>query len=451
MPRVAFAIHRMGENKSYAPLMHEALKRGWPVEVWIDQHDISKTTKWYEFPEIKLFPDFGGLRDKIEFKAFVNQAEYLSVAAASQARIVFSEYPPEFEKPAGQKWMHVISCLYDSQCAIPAHRFSFFDTVFANSRYWVDEGIEYYRILGQLTPELEQRFRSTWVITGTPQFDHSVSCDRQIIREKLGIPEGKGVVTVFAFEMNTSYWSSRIFLEDSRLMRLWHLLRLPFSYPNFVSRIGLAKLVPLTLRSLWDRLRYLPAAVTSASEKETMEAIRAFCDHNNAVLVMKARRKHPLLPHQKSLPDVLLDRDTEFYPFTGAQAIAAADLMITFFSTAAAESVAGGVPVINLLPPQDGYYTSGQFETLFREGAKEIEIGYRRFYNSDPGGVFGYPGAVTSRRVNEFVKNFPAENLRDFKMDAAAMRAYEEKHLGGKAGEAVIKIMNWVEKSGGSN
>lgn len=437
----------MNDGKILLPLIESALKRGHEVECWLDQRDISQTTKWYEFPEVERFPPFrAGMRPT--FRIYVGIEQLEKMLFATDARLLFSIHPPKCDKPPQQTWAHVVPSLLDSIGGLPAAEFDRFDIAFFNSQYWIDEGIEFYDLAEKLRSRtnLELSFRKKWKVTGTTQFDHIFYCDRDAIRIKLGLPPGKKIVTVFAFETNFTYWSQRIFLESRLWKRLWSVLIAPFSFPGIFSKIGKAKIWQMLGRSIRERPEWLWQSLTSASELETMRAIRIFCDRNDALLVLKARRKHNLSPHHHELSDIVLEEDREYLPSTSFQVLSVSDLMITLYSTAAVEAATCGVPTLNLVPPKNVLYTRDQCDLMFLHKAPDFNKANLRFYQHNSGGVFNFPGVVESWTVNEAVKRLPTAKLGDFKLDPEARKAYMLKYVAPAAGPSAERILDQVER-----
>lgn len=444
--KLVFILKRLGENKFFAPLIHEALERGHVVELWLDYRDISQTTKWYEFPSEKELPRYHTNFAPI-CRPFIGDNELSRLGTESDANVVFSVGVIPYKKPEGQKWAHVITSLLDSPCSIPLKNFNEFDVIFFNSAHWIDEIIIFYQNTAPLdfTSEIEKELRHKAIITGTPQFDHFEFCDRKKTLQKAGLAPERKVVTVFAFELNMSFWCQRIFREHRRWMRLLHLIGMPFTYPGIFSRIGLSKLFGLAIRSLYERFSLIREALTCPSELEILEAIREFCDRNDCLLVLKARRKHNLSPHHIRLPDYIVEGDTEYFPATPNQWQFAGDLVITFYSTAAAEAAAGNRPVINLRPRKNTYFSRGLYNLILRDEARTWEITSVRYYQDPPESTYNFRELIRSWKVDDAIAWFRKTHLDELNFTDKTRRSYMERFIAPESGSSSGRILDFLE------
>ena len=438
---------RLSENKWYAPLVREALARGHEVEAWVNHRDISKTTKWYEFPDPAQFPIF--LEGKSPtFRIFKSPEELAKLGTESGARLVFSANPLFYPKPANQIRAHAVSCFYESLNAVKAADLNTFDYIFFNTAHWIEMGKTFYRLAGQMEAggSLERELTAKWVSTGTPQFDHFAYCRPEEIRRRYGIPEGKKVVTAIAFEANTIYWAQGIFLEPRLWKRLWNWLILPFSHYGIYSKLGRAKIFYLLARSIPERFRYFWATLFSVSEIQMMRAVREFCDRNDAIFLLKARKKHPLSAHHREIPDIVVQEDVTYFPGTIFEILSVSDLMLTIYSTAATEAAAAGVPVVNLIPPFGISYSRDQLDLMYRDQVKEREAANAAvFYNPNSDNVFNAQGVTRSWDINEAARELPKMRLGDFSVDPQAYEKYLRHFINESEEPAYRRILDFLE------
>lgn len=447
MLKLVFVFRRLNDNKVMAPVIHEALNRGHQVEAWLDQRDISQSTKWYEYPDAAKMPRYHPTLQP-HFRTFLGSTELGPMLAKSDADWHFFQSHPEVPKPPGKRWAHVVSCFYDTLCGTKMRDFGDYDVTFFNTQHWIEAGIRYYEITEELKRggAEELNFRKTWLTTGTTQFDQFKFCDRNKIRSQLGLLPSDKVVIVFAFELTPTFWCQKIFREHRLWRRLWNVLVMPASYPHFRSKLGLKRLPILLWRSLVEKPELIWQALTSASELEVLRAIRAFCDKNGMKFVLKARKKHPLDDYYHEYPDVVVSEDRDYFPNTASQVIAASDLLMTFFSTAAAEAAANGVPSLNFVPPKLKFYTLQMLDLIYRKKARENAASAAElYYNVDPETVFNFPGVVQSWSVNRVRDELMRASASDFALDPARHAEFLRKFVYPAGRESASSILSALE------
>lgn len=69
----AFIIERSSYYRVLAPIIDEALRRGWHVECWHDYSQPRSGTKGYQFPAVESAPTF--LNGRPVFKPYVGVME----------------------------------------------------------------------------------------------------------------------------------------------------------------------------------------------------------------------------------------------------------------------------------------------------------------------------------------------------------------------------------------
>lgn len=446
---LVFIFNKLNHNKWYAPLIREALNRGLDVEVWADQRDVSGSTKWYEFPEISKFPTFHPTRAPV-FRTFKSLNELGALGAVSDAQVIFSHHPPHFKKKHGQMWAHMVTSMFDSYCGMPATAMDQFDVVFYNTPHWLEKGLLYYKIVGQMEhgSALEQSLRKKWVSTGTTQFDHFALCNSAEIKKKRGIPQGVPVVTVYAFETTASFWAQRIFHEGSLFKRILNWLGLPLTYPYMFSKIGRSKFFMLLFKSLKERPALLKEVFTTPSEKDVLRAIEKFCKNNGYFLLIKTRKKNPLKDFHREIADMVIEEDKDLYPFTSAEILTASDMLVTFYSSAGVEAGFRGIPVLNLKPANRRFFIRDQYYLIYRErpserGAAEEAV----FYNDDEGTAFNFSGVSRTWTVNEVVKALPQMKIEDFKINEIAHKQFIKKFVCEGELESAGRVLDGLFKS----
>jgi hypothetical protein len=144
-------------------------------------------------------------------------------------------------------------------------------------------------------------------------------------------------------------------------------------------------------------------------------ALRAFCDANDALLIVKSRRKEGRVPrYTRSRADLVL-YDPSHYPATILELLSVASLCVHFFSSAVYESVFLGVPSLCIAP-------SAEDMGLWRWS--------RGLYNLREGESYNVPGASYFMPLPEAFDALPRARFKDFPMDPTSRAHFVRKFLG---------------------
>jgi hypothetical protein len=442
--RIAFAIDRLINFKFYATLIQGAIDRGWEVYGLLNHRDVSHSTKWYEYPDIKKCPTFN---DKITYVSFTNDVELEHLCKDLNCHYIFFPSLPKISKMSNQKWVHLVTAFADSFCTYTAEELDQFDLLFNDTTFWVHQCLRLHEVAGKKwSDNLKKRFFSKIKSTGIPQYDHFHILDKSQARSLLGIVGDKKVLTVFKFEAQASFWSNKLFHESSLLKRIINWLTLPLSYPNFLSKIGKKKLVYLIFKSLADRIKYFSEVFRAPNEESVLKAIRDFCDKNNMIFLLKYRKKNPLSNMHKKYADIIL-ADESYYPYTSSQALVASDLSIALWSCAVAESVYAKVPAINLFIDDTKLFYEDQYMLLYEKGARErAEAEMEVFYNSNKDELFNTKMVVYPMDMYSFPKKFPNMKLSDFPFDDVAAEKYIRKNISENLDSPTKNILDELDR-----
>jgi hypothetical protein len=428
--KIAVVYNRLGFAKWFGPLIAEAEKRGHEVEIWLDHHDISKTNRWYEFPYLEKMPRFTIAEPK--YLIYKNDQEFSDLTKNSDADVIFSVPPPPPTKTARQTWVHIITNVWDSIPGFTPERLNLFDVIVTNTQLTKDIFIGYFHTTLQMKPgdHLERSLLAKAIVAGSPQYDHFSRCNPVEFKKRAGIPIDARVITVMMFEHQTTYWAAHIFAQPNILKRIFAWIILPITYPYFFSKVGKKKLFRLVGKSLFDRVKYFTDVFTCPSEIDVHRTVKDFCVKNGYFLVHKYRKRNPVMNEISELPDLVIDCDSEYFPYHSAQLISASDLIVTLYSSSVNEAVYAGVPALNI--------HSGKGEPLFKDfynlrhtttDAEREAAEIRYLYNNNPLEQFNFSEAIWSMSLREFVKDFPKKTLADYQPSLVMRERFVKKYL----------------------
>src|SRR5262249_34679142 len=145
------------------------------------------------------------------------------------------------------------------------------------------------------------------------------------------------------------------------------------------------------------------------------DALRAFCDGNGALLVVKSRLKDPVSRHTAARADRVF-YDESYYPATILELLSIASLCVHFFSSTAYESVFLGVPSLCITPRDEDIGLPAVWMELLN--------------NTREGGVFNFPGASYHLSLPELFEDLPRRSLKDFPVDPTARARFLETFVG---------------------
>ncbi len=447
--KIAFVYSRLNMSKWYAPIIQLATQSGIDVECFIDHRDVSGSTKWYEFPDLNRLKEF--LPREVSFLTFKSLSELEGLIDKSSANFLFSLGPIPFGKKNGMKWIHIIPSLHDSFIAFSPEQLAKFDIIFCNSDFWAQNCITYMNLSRGLEPEstLANEIKEKLIPVGSPQYDHFPLCDKYEFKKRMGWPENKKVVTVYAFETSVSFWAQRIFHTTSRWKRLIFLLLGPFAYPRIFSKLGLRKFFEIFVIWLKRFSIHFSQTLFCPSEEEILRAIKDFCVKNDLYFVIKSRKKNPLKAIHKEIGDFVIEEDTDYFPYTSAQVINASDLLISFYSTSAIECAVSGVPYINLSPIQDDLYLGNHYTLQFEHRSNEIENAERTtLYRTGPNTLFNFEGVIWNYEIREFELKFRNLSMQTFSVNNYARAEYIRKFVDPSPQESpAARILNTLVRS----
>jgi hypothetical protein len=245
--------------------------------------------------------------------------------------------------------------------------------------------------------------------TGNPNLDIGPELERERIRKEFRIPSNKKVVLLLP--INLTYWPGEwpwFYLAEAGLKQIRQLFRA-------VRNEG------------WSFLaNYWHWAILGWNDDNLVKAIRQFCDKNNAMLIVKARKKDALRKGTKELADIAI-YDESYYPSTVYKLMQVADLCIHFYSTAALEAAYFGTSSLCINRPN-------------------LDIAMHRLWRTNRiGGAFNFPGVNKWMSIPSAIRALPFISLENFAMDPKARNRYVNKYLGSSDELASRKILEIVD------
>ena len=408
--RLVFLIRRIVEYQMLAPVVDAALAQGWNVECWHDTWLPGTGPKGYLFPELSRAPKFYngqaaifGYDDRGELEAAINQRPPDAIVAMRA---------PGGGEPAAPT---LAGCLGRPDAGTPVwvmvqHGFDTLlshtpaellapDLVAVYSRWWIDWVTQYFDENPQIDrpDEFDSAFEARALSVGFPDLDAAARIDPVEVRRRWGVPRDKPVVVLLPFGRGfgrEAFWPSMICGQPSRLRRAANVLA-------------------------YGRFEYWSEVWHDRTDAAVVRAVRAFCDRNEAYLLVKSRRKTPIPAYLRAVADKCL-YDEQFYPSTILEALSIADVNINFYSTVVTEAVSLGVPNVCVTFSLDDYCGGNQ---RARERCEYI-------LTEQEGGPFQFAGVSTAMSIAEAVEVLPRKTLDEFKMDPVARQQYLMKYVG---------------------
>ena len=412
----AFLIERLSHYQWLGPIIDEALRQGWEVEVWHDYNQPRAGLKGYLFPDLESVPTFQHGRPV--YKRYHSAAELAGWIKQHTVDVILSlvspaRYVASPSATPGPRWVSVQSGVDFFLRNKPEWLFSCDAAVLYNN-WWVSWGAAYLQ--EQRVPDagdgFSRQLAAKAVPTGFPELDQCRLIDPTEVRRRWKIPPSQPVVVLSPFPTSGSltFWSRKIYLEPNPLRQALHVLA-------------------------HRRFHYWPQVRHGWHDAAVARAIRAFCDRNGAYLLVKSRAKIPIPLYLEAVADQCL-YDESYYPATVLEALSIANLCISFYSTIVMEAIALGVPHLCVTFSGEDY----------TDGNPQASADFKLFYHTQEGGFFRFRGASTPMAIPEVITTLPEKRLADFALDPEARAVYVRKFLGDDDGQSSGRVVEVMQR-----
>lgn len=420
--RLAVLVERRNQYRLLGPVVDAALARGWDAECW---HDVGQP-RGFDFPGAP--PPFRHGTPRV--RAYRGGAGLAAQLAATPPEAVIAfRRPAGLDEPRAVRWFGLQYTL-NVQDLVDCDGSTRFAGVGLHSPHWRQDAAgcievtEFNRSRATGTPArpvdgaaVEATLARCGRFVGVPELDLYERIDPEEVRRRYGIARGRPVVVYIPFQFRSLHPDPE---RPGRAFWLTHV------NPHGRLRQQLA---------VWlhGRPEYQPYVDRRWCDRGVVAAVRAFCDANDAVLVVKPKLKDRVPRYLRRRADrVVWDRD--YYPPAILDVLRIASLcVITCLSTVTYEAAYAGVPSVTVAPTGD--------ELGFRPVWQE------RFLHTRAGGSFHFPGVVYPVSLGDFVDGFARRRLADYPVEPAARIQYVEKFIGfddGKSSERVLDAVREV-------
>jgi hypothetical protein len=419
---IGFYLPRDNQIKLYSPLIEYLLAKGCRVYIFCDyrQKPSEMSYKASLFPAVEKIPVFKSKPTAIAFKSL---RELVDIIKREQVQVIFAVnfqiLTKEFQEILGkERYRLVIAELqYFAELLMFGKDLSNTDVVYCYSsnwqRWWKDYVVNQNTVAQKNRDEFFRQIDKKTVVVGFPEADQIKGFDKEQVRSKYNIPADKKVVLLMSFP-----WAGHRFLLLNEVCLWTHIVYKPKSI--------LVKLA----RLLWHRCwRFWPDIWKGIDDFNITKAIRAFCDRNDALLVVKGRRKNPVAKYLTKIADYVFF-DEGYYPFTTLELLFIADLSIGFWTMAIMESILAQTPSISLVP-EHGF--------IWPE-CEDFDFGAD--FSPKPGSFYNFEGVVYSESVKDCISNFASKTFEDYKLDSEKKDEFIKKFLGFSDGCASERIYN---------
>lgn len=325
--RILFHIHRHNYFRILAPIIEECLRRGHEALCLYSAEKSADSLKGCSLITPDSFSCFSADSGRLLVESYNNKDSFhalLKENARSGPLCGIAALPYEGQRildAAGGTFVYVQYTVEIVGPLLSSESADLFTPKLwmAQSAYWK----EYLRAAfreGALSAnrDIDAFIEATFCEVGAPQFDVLNSLSVEPVRRQFNIPDGKRIVLLggFPYESNPKTTWSLAFTSHSSLHRLARAVR--YMNPKLFKR-------------------------PKVTDREFCRNLKAFCDANNAVLIVKARRKDSVPSYLQSLSHRVV-YDDELGTAAILELMIAADLAISFTSCIVFEAVRCGVP-----------------------------------------------------------------------------------------------------------
>ncbi len=424
--RVIFLIARIGYYRYYVPLIREALQRGYAVECWHEYNITKKGAKGFSFPYVKDAPDITVKNKKPEIVSFYGMKELeekllkkkdIDIVVSIQLPGCYSGYRimNKIVERRKFKWITLMSSAPDSFIGLvkllkqrPDYRFD--EPFFIHGRELLKMACNYFK---KYYPEYLYIFNKKYInfkVIGTPEFDTFKGINKDEVRKKYKIPQGKSILLYLPFP----YTLRNRYSAWDRAFAGFFLNTLMSKDGSYIhnKKNGLFKFILFKtyclLKIILDKfaLKYL---ILGWTEKSVFKAVRRFADKNNQFMVVKPRMKFPLIEIIKKKADLIIwDTEKQQDPAIMKELLSLAKLTISFSSYSVLTSIFADVYHLNIELP---------FE-FFIDKAHKFWFPYTR------PSIFNFSGVCDSWSIKKVINRLYTTPIKNFSVKSAERKKY---------------------------
>ena len=424
--KIIFYLSKVGFYRIYSPIIEEALIRKYNIEIW------HSTTYQEESKSIELVPYFKIYKDKIIFRVINSDKDIASnVENFRGVDFFISLFPNNFfnnkkiQAMFRGKIINLMTGLDTLFTILHWNKIYKNNNLYKNNydiylfiwtNFFFKKQLE---ILKKYSSKDEKKnienidtLYKKIIPTGYCEIDKKIkNLDEYQIRKDLNIKNNKKALVYlpypFSFSRANKSWPAAYaglsinFIDTKKLNSL---------FDRCIAKLKLFFMFLYMLKSLQAFYYFL----NGFNEKNTIRAIRKFCDNNNLILIIKKRKKHRLSSEGYKLADLVIDdKENNFYPTNFQKILKISKLAIGYNSTAVFESIAMNVPFINLECPSGHFYH------------KEIE----KSYSAKKGYFLNYKNVVWNFKIPLFLEKFNTLKLYHFALNENSRKEYIKKFL----------------------
>jgi hypothetical protein len=411
--RLAFLMQRQNYYRLLGPVIDRALARGWDVECWDAANEALKGSSALESRQAA--PSFRHGRPRV--RAYQDHRDLSRQLAASEPAVVVGlRRPADVVTGPDVRWLGLQYTLEIGGMVSPTGA-TLFDAMGLHTEHWRSRAADALRIFefnrtrasGQSPSVVDDAavaatMQRRGVIVGFPEMDQFHAIDPDAARRRLGLPAGRPVVVYCPFP----------FLSNPRTFWVRHVYGASRLHQRLATALGPGRRYAAHVEAGWD-------------DRGVVGAVRAFCDANRALLVVKARPKDPVPGYLARVADRVLYEQTD-YPAIILELMSVTALCLHFFSTVAYEAAYAGVPSICVTADGDDL----GFPPIWRDW----------FLSAAPGSSFSFPGVTYPLSVEQMVAELARRRLADFPLEPAARAHYLEKFVGFDDGKASDRLLD---------
>jgi len=313
----------------------------------------------------------------------------------------------DFAMPPGMRWI----CLQhgmDVFISNPLNSMIRADAIMVMSPFWIDYALQLYRAKNPVEEASEAAFRAKCHVVGFPEADSFKSLEASALRAKFGVPPEKKVLLYLPWDKNVDFgpWAE------------------VFSFPFRPHRI---------LSRLLRNPSFLPYFFRGWHEYSIFKAIKAFCDREGVLLIVKSRKKAMDGGFiRNGAHSYFLDLSD--YPPTIVELIRISSLCVHYHSFATQELGAAGVPAlcVHLDPFHAKERGFGPFTSLMADKA-------RNFFHWE-----GFSKVLTPPELFKLLKRASFPEIAGTGSPGA--ESYQDRYLGLTDGLSSSRLLDALEK-----